>query len=91
MSRQKGYRLLRNLLILGSILAAIKLIFVDYTMDEEYQIVMAYRNLQGDTLFGTMWEPHQTSAFVCAVLLRLYTAITGTTTGVVLFLRSITT
>ena len=54
MSRQKGYRLLRNLLILGSILAAIKLIFVDYTMDEEYQIVMAYRNLQGDTLFGTM-------------------------------------
>ena len=91
MSRQKGYRLLRNLLILGSILAAIKLIFVDYTMDEEYQIVMAYRNLQGDTLFGTMWEPHQTSAFVCAVLLRLYTAITGTTTGVVLFLRGITT
>ncbi len=91
MSRQKGYRLLRNLLILGSILAAIKLIFVDYTMDEEYQIVMAYRNLQGDTLFGTMWEPHQTSAFVCAILLRLYTAITGTTTGVVLFLRGVTT
>ncbi len=89
--REKGWRLLRNLLILGSFLACIKLIFVDYTLDEEYQIVMAYRSLSGDTLFGTMWEPHQTSAFVCAALMRLFTAVWGGYTGVVVFLRCVTT
>lgn len=78
-------------MILASILATIKLIFVDYTLDEEYQIVMAYRNLSGDTLFGTMWEPHQTSAFACVLLMRLFQIITGGTTGVVLFLRVVTT
>lgn len=87
----KNWKLLRNLLILGSILAAIKLIFVDYTLDEEYQIVMSYRQLAGDTLFGTMWEPHQTSAFVCAFLMRLFIWVTGGTTGVVIFLRVCTT
>lgn len=58
MNKTGKWRLLRNLLLLGSILAAAKLIFVDYTLDEEYQIVMAYRRLKGDSLFGTMWEPH---------------------------------
>lgn len=87
----KGLKLLKNLLILGSILAAVKLIFVDYTLDEEYQIVMAYRHLSGDTMFGTMWEPHQTSAFVCVFLMGLFMKVTGTTTGVVIFLRLCTT
>ncbi len=87
----KLFKILKIMLILGSVLAAIKVIFVDYTLDEEYQVVMAYRNLSGDTLFGTMWEPHQTSAFLCAWLMRLYIAVTGTTTGVVVFLRVCTT
>lgn len=88
---EKNWKLLRNLLILGSILAAVKLIFVDYSLDEEYQIVMSYRQLSGDSLFGTMWEPHQTSAFVCVFLMRLFMLVTGGTTGVVIFLRVCTT
>lgn len=87
----KSHKLIRCLLILGSILAAVKLILVDYTLDEEYQIVMAYRQLSGDTLFGTMWEPHQTSAFACVFLMRLFILATGGTTGVVIFLRICTT
>ena len=87
---QKIYRRLNILLILGSVLAAVKIIFVDYTMDEEYQLVMAYRCLSGDTLFGTMWEPHQTSAFACIWLMQLYRAVTGGLTGVVLFIRFVT-
>lgn len=75
---------------MGSVLAAVKLIFVDYTLDEEYQIVMAYRNLSGDMLFKEMWEPHQTSAFLCAGLMWVYRAVTGTFTGVVLYLRIVT-
>ena len=35
---QKVWKYLKVLLILGSLFAAVKLIFVDYTMDEEYQI-----------------------------------------------------
>ena len=77
-------------MLLGSFLAAAKLIFVDYTLDEEYQIVMAYRTLQGDLLFREMWEPHQTSAFLCAGLIWIYRAVTGTLTGVILFLRFVT-
>ena len=74
-----------------SILAALKLIFADYTMDEEYQIVMAYRNLRGDAIFGQMWEPHQTSAFFCIAIMYFYHVIFGTYTGVVLALRVVTT
>lgn len=88
---EKKWKCLKWLLIIGSVLAAIKLIFVDYTLDEEYQIVMAYRRLQGDTLFGSMWEPHQTSAFGCFILLKLYTMFTHTTEGVVVFIRFCTT
>lgn len=84
---EKGWKVLKIVLVLGTIFAALKLIFVDFTLDEEYQVVMAYRYLQGDHLFKEMWEPHQTSAFLCAGLMWLYMTITGTTTGIVLFLR----
>lgn len=87
----KTFKIIKTLLILASILATVKMIFADYTLDEEYQIVMAYRSLSGDVLFGTMWEPHQTSAFVCVWLMRLFQMVTGGTTGVVLFLRFVTT
>ena len=82
---------LKALLLAGTVLAAIKVIFVDYALDEEYQVVMAYRRLAGDYLFDAMWEPHQTSAFACVWLMRLFLAVTGSTTGVVLFLRVCTT
>lgn len=86
-----GFRFWKAVLLAGSVLAALKVIFVDFTPDEEYQVVMAYRRLAGDQLFGAMWEPHQTSAFACVWLMRLFQAVTGGTTGVVLFLRVCTT
>lgn len=88
---EKRWNIIKWILIVGSILAAIKLIFVDYTLDEEYQIVMAFRRLQGDTLFGTMWEPHQTSAFGCYFLIKIFTLLTKSTDGVVVFIRACTT
>lgn len=88
---QKWWKVLKSVLLFGSILAAVKMIFVDYTLDEEYQLVMAYRNFSGDNLFGTMWEPHQTSVFVCAWLMRLFVAVTGSNVGVVIFLRVFST
>lgn len=90
-SKENNYiNRLMTVLFIFSILAAVKLIFVDYTMDEEYQIVMAYRNLSGDSIFGTMWEPHQTSAFMCIAIMYVFRLLTGGYAGVVITLRIVT-
>lgn len=83
----KKWKSIQIFLLAASVLATLKIIFFDYTLDEEYQIVMAYRNLLGDQLFQEMWEPHQTSAFMCIGLMWFYHIITGTYTGVVIFLN----
>lgn len=73
-------------LVFFSVLAALKMIFFAFGLDEEYQLVMAYRNVRGDRLFLDMWEPHQSSAFLCALLMKPWTALFGTT-GIVVYLR----
>ncbi len=78
-------------LIALSVIAAIKLIITDYTLDEEYQLLMAYRNIRGDAIFGEMWEPHQTSAFFCIGIMFLYKLIVGSYTGVIIATRVATT
>lgn len=88
---EKRWKVIKRVLWIVSVLASLKIILFDYTMDEEYQIVMAYRNLHGDSLFKEMWEPHQTSAFMCIGLMWFYRFITGTYTGVIVFLRVCTT
>ena len=65
--------------------AILSLIFTNISYDAEYQLAMAYRLIKGDALITEMWEPHQTSAFLCAILMKLYIVITGTTTGIVLY------
>ena len=77
---------LKMVLIVLSIFAAVKMLFFAFGLDEEYQLVMAYRNVKGDKLFLDMWEPHQSSAFLCALLMRPYLAVCGET-GVVVWLR----
>ena len=78
-------------LIALSVIAAIKLIITDYTLDEEYQLLIAYRNIRGDAIFGEMWEPHQTSAFFCIGIMFLYKLIVGSYTGVIIATRVATT
>ena len=87
----KRWKIIFTILLTGSLLAALKLIFFDYTMDEEYQLMMGYRTLRGDCLFKEMWEPHQTSAFLCTILMWVYKTLTGTYTGVLIYLRVCTT
>lgn len=76
-----------GILIIGSILAALKCIFVSLQMDEEYAISMAYRLLRNDRMLTEIWDPHQTSAFFIQFLMWVYMKMTGTTTYVVLFIR----
>ena len=76
----------KTVLIVLSIFAAVKMLFFAFGLDEEYQLVMAYRHVKGDKLFLNMWEPHQSSAFLCALLMRPYLVLCGKT-GVVIWLR----
>lgn len=69
------------------VFACISFVFTNISYDAEYQMAMAYRMIKGDALISQMWEPHQTSAFLCAILMKIYMMLTGTTTGIVLYIQ----
>lgn len=83
----KKYNFILIMLAIGAVFVNVKSIFTDYNYDSGYAVTLAYRILQGDTMFTQMWEPHQTSAFLCAGLMKIYHLITGTFEGVVLYLQ----
>ena len=64
----------RKILVILSCLAAIKLIFFGIERDETYAISLAYRLMQGDKLLSEMWEAHQTSSLLAAMLIHVYIA-----------------
>lgn len=80
-----------KILIFLTILAAIKMLFEPFSHDEEYQFLISYRQVMGDTLVKNIWEPHQTSAFLCTLFLAPYYFITGTFTASVIYLRIVGT
>lgn len=77
----------RILLISFFLLTALKILLVGFDIDEQYAIAMSFRFLKGDLLILDMWEPHQTSGFLCSLLMAPYLALTKTTTGIFLYLR----
>ena len=54
---------------------ACKILLVGYDIDEQYAVSMAWRLLKGDRLLTDLWEPHQTSGWLCALLMAPYAAI----------------
>lgn len=80
---------IRLCMLLAAIGLSIKYIFVDFGIDAEFQISMAYRLATGDAMFKEMWEAYQMSAFLCAFFIKIYLAIFKTTTGIVLYLQII--
>ena len=77
--------------IILTIFAAVKMLLQNFSLDEEYQVMMSYRNIMGDNMIDTMWEPHQTSSFLCTLLAWPYFKILGTWTGIVIYLRFVGT
>ncbi|MBR4084638.1 MAG: glycosyltransferase family 39 protein [Lachnospiraceae bacterium] len=75
------------LLVLLSLVGAIKMVFFGLLIDEEYAVVMSYRMVSGDEMFLNMWEPHQTSGFVCAIFIKLFLMILGSTEYLIVYLR----
>lgn len=69
------------------VLASVKSIFTDTGFDNAYTVAMAYRHLNGDAMFSTMWEPHQTSIFFTDILMWSYRLIVPSFEGVVLYLQ----
>lgn len=74
--------------ITALVLLSVKTILTDFDCDAEYALVMGYRMARGDRMFLQMWESHLTSAFLCAALEKIYLTVTGTTTGIVLFVQT---
>lgn len=73
--------------ILLSVLATIKICFLNVNTDEEYAITLSCRILSEDRMFLDIWEPHQTSGFLAAGLCWIYRTITGTMEYMLLYLR----
>ena len=47
----KRIKVIKIALIIFSVMAVIKMIMVEYNLDEEYQVMMSYRLLNGDKLY----------------------------------------
>lgn len=86
-AKENKRNLFIGLLFLAAVLVNIKSIFADCDIDAEYAVAMSYRMLQGDRMLQQMWEPHQTSAFLCTFLMKPFLAVTGSTTGVIVYLH----
>ncbi len=78
-----------NLFVLFAFLAGIlSLVFTNLNYDCEYQIAMGYRFVRGDLPVLQMWEPHQGSALLIALLEKVFLFLRdGDTTGIVLYLN----
>ncbi|MCR4729145.1 MAG: hypothetical protein K5796_10955 [Lachnospiraceae bacterium] len=83
MGKRKIYLFASLIMIISGIIWT----FTNLAPDEGYQIAMAYRISQGDSLLTEMLEPHQFSALLTGFLVYLYQAIFGTYTGVVVYLH----
>lgn len=77
------------LLLVLAAAAMLRALFVGLEIDEEYALSLGFRIVKGDRLFYSMWEPHQLSALPAAALVGLFMAVTGGTTGLVLFARAV--
>lgn len=86
MKNKKIYTLELCLLFLSA-LACAKCLILGLRSDEEYAITMAYRMTAGDQMFLDMWEPHQTSGFFCAVLIKIFSWFSPNLEYLVLCLR----
>ena len=80
-------KIILALLGLLALAALVRTMFLGLEIDEEYALSLSFRLVRGDRLFYSMWEPHQLAALPPALLIGLFTAVTGTTTGVLLFVR----
>ena len=62
--KKSFYPVLKAVLVLLSVMATIKICFLNLNIDEEYAVAMAYRMVSGDQMFLDIWAPTRHPAFL---------------------------
>lgn len=75
-------------LLVLSVLAVIKAIFVSLDIDECYALAVGYRLATGERLFLDLWESHQLGGVFLAPFLWLYLKLVGTADYLVIYARA---
>ena len=88
-SNQYNYieKMLAWAVLLGTLLAAIKSIFISLDIDECYALAVGYRLATGERFFMDLWESHQLGSFFLAPFFKMFLCLTGSTDYVVIFCR----
>lgn len=73
--------------LLGTLLAAVKSIFISLDIDECYALAVSYRLATGERFFMDLWESHQLGSFFLAPFFKMFLCLTGSTDYVVIFCR----
>lgn len=73
--------------LLGTLLAAVKSIFISLDIDECYALAVSYRLATGERFFMDLWESHQLGSFFLAPFFKMFLCFTGSTDYVVIFCR----
>lgn len=72
-----------------SVLAVGRSLLIGLDADEQYAVTLAYRMAKGDRLIRDIWDPHQTSAILPALLIRLFHLFAADNTCLLLYLRGV--
>ena len=88
-SNQYNYieKMLACAVLLGTLLAAVKSIFISLDIDECYALAVSYRLATGERFFMDLWESHQLGSFLLAPFFKIFLCLTGSTDYVVIFCR----
>ncbi len=73
--------------ILLTVLACLKSVWVSLDIDESYWVAMAWRLARGDRPLMEMWEPHQFSAYLAALFVKFFLLLFDGTEYLVIYLR----
>lgn len=74
-------------LIILTLLSFLKGVWISLDIDESYAAAVGYRMARGDRLIRDMWEPHQFSGFLAALLTAPYIRLRGNTEYLIIYLR----
>lgn len=75
-------------LTVGSALAVGRSLIIGMDSDEQYAVALAYRIARGDLMIREVWDPHQTSAVLPALLIRVFRLFVKDNTFLLLYLRT---
>ena len=71
-----------------SVLAVGRSLIIGMDADEQYAVTLAYRMAKGDQMIREIWDPHQTSALLPALLIKVFSFFSKDNAFLLLYLRT---